>query len=142
MTIDDSVTAALETAIQADPRNPALRTHLASLLLMNGDAQRALEHAQAALAQTPDDAEALALARDAARAAGQAELSDRYGRLLGITAPAPPPAEDTDPITLPAIDDEPDELELEEGLERLLAEFDGAHAGNEGMFVLAATNHP
>ena len=43
------MTAALEAAIVADPNNPALRVHLASLLVMGGDAGRALEHAQAAL---------------------------------------------------------------------------------------------
>jgi SpoVK/Ycf46/Vps4 family AAA+-type ATPase len=122
--IDASVTAALETAIAGDPRNPALRTHLASLLLMNGDPQRALEHAQAALSSAPDDAEALALARDCARAMGDQNLSGRYARLLGIAeppvAPDPEPIEDLDPVALPAIDppglDEP--LSLKEGFER------------------------
>ena len=41
--------AALEAAVAADPSNPAIRIHLASLLVMAGDATRALEHAQAAL---------------------------------------------------------------------------------------------
>ncbi len=115
------MTAALETAIQADPRNPALRIHLASLLLMNGDARGALEHAQAALSSAPDDAEALALARDAAQVLGDHELSGRYSRLLGIGEPPPPPAsvEDIEPVALPAIDPpDLDEAMLEEGFER------------------------
>jgi SpoVK/Ycf46/Vps4 family AAA+-type ATPase len=118
--IDASVTAALETAVEADPRNPALRTHLASLLLMSGDAGRALEHAQAALASAPDEAEALAVARDAARALGNDELSGRYSRLLGIAEPPPaPPIEDMDPVALPAIDPPGlDEPLLEERFER------------------------
>jgi SpoVK/Ycf46/Vps4 family AAA+-type ATPase len=128
--IDGSVTAALEAAIESDPRNPALRTHLASLLLMNGDAQRALEHAQAALSVAPDDTEALALARDAAQAGGDGELSGRYARLLGITLPpaptsTPTPSEDPEPLALyaDAADTERElaELEeaaLEEGFER------------------------
>jgi SpoVK/Ycf46/Vps4 family AAA+-type ATPase len=78
------VTAALEAAVSADPDNPALRVHLASLLLMSGDAQRALAHAKAALSVTPDDTEALVVARDAAQAGGEKELAERYGRLLGI----------------------------------------------------------
>ena len=65
MTVDPSVTAALETAVAADPRNVALRVHLASLLLLSGDAGRALEHAQAALTVEPDHTEALVSAGDA-----------------------------------------------------------------------------
>ena len=126
MGIDQSVTAALETAIQADPRNPALRTHLASLLLMNGDAQRALEHAQAALASAPDDTEALAVARDSARAIGDSDLAARYNRLLGIAEPSrspdrEPPEPEPEPIALSTgydPDEEIDEAELEEGFER------------------------
>ncbi|WP_270006501.1 ATP-binding protein [Solirubrobacter deserti] len=80
--MDPSVTAALEAAIAADPHNPALRVHLASLLVMAGDAGRALEHAQAALAATPDHAEALAAARDAARALGDTTRAESYARIL------------------------------------------------------------
>jgi SpoVK/Ycf46/Vps4 family AAA+-type ATPase len=88
---------------------------------MSGDAGRALEHAQAALASAPDDAEALAVARDAARAMGDLDLSGRYGRLLGVAEPpeAPPPVEDFDPVALPAIDvPELDMPMVEEGFER------------------------
>jgi protein involved in temperature-dependent protein secretion len=46
VSVDPSVIAALETAIARDPENAALRVHLASLLVMAGDPQRALEHAQ------------------------------------------------------------------------------------------------
>ena len=70
--MDESVTGALEAAVEADPSNSALRVHLASLLVLHGDAHRALEHAQAALALAPDDVGALAAARDAARASGDA----------------------------------------------------------------------
>src|SRR3954468_1140876 len=77
-----SVTAALEAAVAADPANPALRIHLAGLLVMTGDAARALEHAQAALATSPDDAEALMPARDAAQALGHHARADGYSRLL------------------------------------------------------------
>src|SRR3954447_3550923 len=49
---------------------------------MAGDASRALEHAQAALGTAPDDAEALAAARDAAQALGDHARAESYTRLL------------------------------------------------------------
>jgi SpoVK/Ycf46/Vps4 family AAA+-type ATPase len=94
---DPSVVAALEAAIAADPANPALRIHLASLLVMSGDPARALEHAQAALAISPDDAEALMAARDAAQALGDTSRADSYARLLGIGDAAPRPAPEPEP---------------------------------------------
>jgi Flp pilus assembly protein TadD len=93
------VTAALEAAIVADPNNPALRVHLASLLVMSGDAGRALEHAQAALQTAPDDAEALVAARDAARALGDTARADSYARILrSFEGTTPPPFEPEDPV--------------------------------------------
>ncbi len=89
MSVDPSVIAALEAAVAADPQNPALRVHLAGLLVMLGDAGRALEHAQSALNVAPDDAEALAAARDAARALGDTARADSYERLLQGFEPAP-----------------------------------------------------
>ena len=90
MSIDPSITAALEAAIAADPGNPALRVHLAGLLVMAGDATRALEHAQAALAIAPDNTEALIAARDAAQALGDHPRAESYTRLLrGFDDPEP-----------------------------------------------------
>jgi SpoVK/Ycf46/Vps4 family AAA+-type ATPase len=106
MSADPSVIAALEAAVSADPGNPALRVHLASLLVMAGDAARALEHAQVALAHAPDDTEALMAARDAAQALGDRERAQGYERLLGAER-----------VALPA-DDAPVELPPEEGVER------------------------
>jgi SpoVK/Ycf46/Vps4 family AAA+-type ATPase len=118
MAFDSSVTDALEAAVAADPTNPALRTHLASLLLIGGDAARALEHVKAALGQRPDDTEALVIARDAARATGNDALAAGYDRLLGITpAPVSPPSSyDDEPIRLTEQEDDDDVLA--EGLER------------------------
>jgi Flp pilus assembly protein TadD len=90
------VTAALEAAVTADPRNPALRIHLASLLLIGGDATRALTHAQAALGTRPDDTEALVIARDAAQATGERGLADTYTRLLGLSPTLLQPPDDGD----------------------------------------------
>ena len=85
------MTAALEAAIAADPNNPALRIHLASLLVMSGDAGRALEHAQAALQTAPDNAEALVAARDAAQALGDTARARLYARMLRSFEGTPPP---------------------------------------------------
>jgi SpoVK/Ycf46/Vps4 family AAA+-type ATPase len=118
MAVDPSVIGALETAVAADPDNPALRVHLASLLLLSGDSGRALEHARAALAACPDDAEALAAARDAARALGNRKLSDSYGRLLGIRS-EPAPENELRIAALDARADDPvDTIELDDQAER------------------------
>ena len=80
---DRSVADVLEASVLADPTNVALRTHLANLLVMEGDAQSALGHAQSALAVSPADVGALGAARDAARALGDATRAEAYARLLG-----------------------------------------------------------
>jgi SpoVK/Ycf46/Vps4 family AAA+-type ATPase len=125
--MDPSVAAALERAIADDPRNAALRLHLASLLVVAGDPGRALEHVQAVLALEPANTEALATARDAARALGDGARAEEYGRLLGAlggAAPAAfdPPAPDAalraggHPLDREADDEDLDELaeELDE----------------------------
>ena len=128
MTVDPSVTTALERALDAEPGNVALRLHLASLLVLAGDPARALEHAQTVLAAEPDNAEALVTARDAATALGDPARADSYARLLGLAGPTPgvappappfppqdvlPPDFDPEIIALPA---EGDPL-LDDGLE-------------------------
>src|SRR3954469_20742632 len=90
MSMDPSVAAALERAIADDPRNAALRLHLASLLVVAGDPGRALEHAQAVLAVEPANTEALGTARDASRALRDAPRADESGRLLGPLGGAEP----------------------------------------------------
>jgi AAA+ superfamily predicted ATPase len=94
VSIDPSVTRALERALADDPGNAALRLHLGGLLVMGGDPAAALEHAQAVLAGQPDHADALTIAREAAQALGDSVRAEAYGRLLGL-APGPaaaPPA--------------------------------------------------
>ncbi len=88
LSVDESVIGALESALEREPGNRALRLHLAELLLLGGDAKRALEHAQTLLKERPDDAAVLATARDAARALGETAVSEGYDRLLGTSAPA------------------------------------------------------
>src|SRR3954454_837174 len=118
MSVDPSVTDALERAIAGDPGNVALRLHLASLLVVGGDPGRALEHAQSVLAVAPSSTEALATARDAARALGDSARAQEYGRLLGAldggmavpAAPGPANGPDDDVADMDEID------ELEEAL--------------------------
>ena len=100
MGVDPSVIAALERGVEEEPHNPALRVHLAVQLLFGGDPERALQHAQAALAVAPDHAEALATARDAARAMGDDARADSYARLLtGDPVPGNPTAVQHGPAT-------------------------------------------
>lgn len=82
--MDPEVVAALEEAVKADPSNIAVRNHLAGLLVVNGDPARALEHAQAVLADVPDDVHALTTAREAAEVLGDEDRAASYGRLLGV----------------------------------------------------------
>ena len=144
MSADPSVIAALEAAAAADPGNAPLRVHLASLLVLAGDATRALEHAQAALNVEPDDTEALMAARDAAQALGDMARVHSYTRLLGIDEPPSLPMhegpEELEPLTLSEgadfiPDDVDDILEAERprvtlvdvgGLEEVKARLDAA----------------
>jgi SpoVK/Ycf46/Vps4 family AAA+-type ATPase len=103
------------------PRDCGLRAHLSSLLVMCGDPVRALGHAQMALAIEPDRVEALAVARDAARAAGNARLADGYERLLGVADRAPAEPASSPSSLVPAESPSADDLERVEssnGLER------------------------
>ena len=71
----------METAVEGDPQNGALRLHLASLLLADEQPQKALDHCAAILQKDPANKEALALAAKAAEAAGDKIRADGYRRL-------------------------------------------------------------
>jgi hypothetical protein len=123
MSNGDPVIAALEAALEQDPQANAVRLHLAGLLVLQGDPERALIHTAAILESEPDNAEALATARDAARALGDEQRVAAYERLLGVAPPAQRPApvgedEDAEPRRLPLRDDDSEApFELDE-LER------------------------
>jgi SpoVK/Ycf46/Vps4 family AAA+-type ATPase len=70
---DPSVVDAIQSAVEADPSNVALRLHLSSLLLDSGDASAALAQAELVLEQEPENASAVELAGRAreASAAGK-----------------------------------------------------------------------
>jgi len=100
MSVDPSVIAAMQAAVEGDPANAALRAHLAGLRLRAGDHEAALRDARAVLLVVPDDTAALAVARDAARLSGDDAQAEGYGRLLSALQgrdplelpPAAPPA--------------------------------------------------
>src|SRR5215212_581955 len=92
MPADQSVIAAMEAAVQAEPANAELRLHLGGLLLEAGERDAALAHSQAVLGAAPDHVEALRLASLAASGLGDETRASAYERLLtalGAAAPAP-----------------------------------------------------
>jgi SpoVK/Ycf46/Vps4 family AAA+-type ATPase len=92
MAVDDSVIAAIETALAVAPENAALRRHLAQVLLDAGRAEAALEHCRALLARAPDDVATLEIAATAAERSGDIASANSYRRMhsaLSGAAPAP-----------------------------------------------------
>jgi AAA+ superfamily predicted ATPase len=81
MPTDPAVISAMASAVQSDPDNPALRLHLAALLLESGRPGEALEHAAHVLSRQPDNLEALQKAADAADATGDKIRAAGYRRL-------------------------------------------------------------
>jgi AAA+ superfamily predicted ATPase len=110
VSVDPSVIAAMEAAVDAAPTNVALRAHLAGLRLRDGDHSGALADARVALLGAPDDTGALAVARDAARLTGDDAQAESYGRLLAALQgraalelpPAAPPSAAVEPAPAPA----------------------------------------
>ncbi|MFV0524789.1 MAG: AAA family ATPase [Acidimicrobiales bacterium] len=99
MTNDDLI-AALEQAVAADPDGPALRRHLAEVLVTAGQPQRALVHLGVVLDTVPDDVDALRLAARAAKSVGdpRAAAFSRLADALGPDpAPSPTPSPGQDP---------------------------------------------
>lgn len=115
--MSDSVIAAMEAAVAADPENPALREHLASLLAEANRMDEAWTHAVAGLTHAPANTALLRVAADAGDATGRASEAAGYRTLLnalgGAAAPSsaapatpPPPAPAAAPTT-PAGSDAP-----------------------------------
>ena len=116
MADSNSVIEAMRQALNAAPNDPALRLHLASLLLGDDAAEEALEHFSHVLATDPVNIQALEGARDAAERCGHAERSQAYATLLNSlggsqqeSPPAPNPVSDVKPVATSAPAD--DELE-------------------------------
>jgi AAA+ superfamily predicted ATPase len=79
---DDELLEALQGAVDRDPDNGALRTHFAALLADRGHPAEALDQARRVLGARPADLDALDVARRAAAALGDTELSGQYDALL------------------------------------------------------------
>ena len=93
MSSNSSVLTALNAAIAANPGDAALRMHVASMLLEEGQAEAALSHYSAVLALDPVNLDALRGAATAAERAQQPARASAYRTLassLGGTVTAPP----------------------------------------------------
>jgi ATP-dependent 26S proteasome regulatory subunit len=80
--MDPELRAALDAAVEADPRNAALRVHLAELLAASEQFDEALRHARVVLEQDPANAVALSVASRAARQVHEDVAADGYDQLL------------------------------------------------------------
>ncbi|MCW3060851.1 MAG: Cell division protein FtsH [Capsulimonas sp.] len=79
--MDPSIIAAIQTAVDNEPDNAALRLHLAALLLEAGYPENALAHCAAVLENQPDHLDALDKAALAAEMSGDAPKASGYRRL-------------------------------------------------------------
>ena len=89
MPTDPEVLSALAAAVHAQPGAVKLRLHLASLLLESGAEGAALEHYTTALAQEPDNQEALEGAARACDRLGFEERAAGYQAVLAGLRPRP-----------------------------------------------------
>ncbi len=92
---DPNVIRAIETAVDADPSNEALRVHLAGLLIEAGRPQDALAQLETVLRVRPDHLEALALAAKSGAMVGDARSAGwlRLYESLSGSEPGPPALE-------------------------------------------------
>ena len=82
MSVDPSIIAALQSAVQGDTDNVNLRLHLAGMLLEAERPAEALEHYAQILARQPAQLEALQNAARAAEAVGEKERAAGYKQLV------------------------------------------------------------
>src|SRR5262245_1286563 len=81
MSVDSTVIAAVESAVNADQGNIALRLHLVDLLLQADRPADALVHCTHVLALQPDHVHAAERAARAAEAVGDSAKAQSYGKL-------------------------------------------------------------
>ena len=118
---DKDVIAGIESAVEAAPENASLRLHLVDLLLEAERAEDALKHCSMVLAESPDNAGALALGARAAAATGDREKADAYRRLHQAIAPPETEEEHPEPaepiqlrlVTGGVVDDDDSPVEVE-----------------------------
>lgn len=130
--MDDVLRASIEAAVDANPADHALRLHLAQLLLSQGLAGEARQHAAVVLSQDPGHAEALEIitasagpppnateatstpvegSESAAGSGGEYDWSQAESEVSGVVPPmfVDAPAEETD---APAFDVDPGTVRL------------------------------
>ncbi len=90
--MSEAVIAAMEAAVAADPQNPSLREHLASLLVESGRMDDAWTHAVAGLTHEPANTSLLRVAATSGEATGRDAEAAGYRTLLNALDPggAPP----------------------------------------------------
>jgi SpoVK/Ycf46/Vps4 family AAA+-type ATPase len=110
MSVDRSVIAALEQALEADPSSAAVRLHLANLLLEAGDPAKALEHSRTVLDADPAHLDALRIGAQAATETGDTARAEAYSRLLEGLDQEPEPREEP-PQQLTTIEPPPPDAE-------------------------------
>ncbi|HEY3549535.1 MAG TPA: AAA family ATPase [Gaiellaceae bacterium] len=88
---------AVRAAVGADPENVELRAHLASLLLIGGDAPSARQEAELVLAKVPDHREVLGVAAEAAEQLGDLTAATGYRRLQTALSELSMPASEESP---------------------------------------------
>jgi SpoVK/Ycf46/Vps4 family AAA+-type ATPase len=91
MPTDKSVFDALTAAVANDPKNTAIRLHLASLFAEEKLYQDAMDHIQLVLAQEPTNITALRLAGDAAEKLGDLAKAAGYRKLVSALDEPPKP---------------------------------------------------
>lgn len=79
--MSQSLIESLSQVVSQNPKDIALRLHLAKLLLDANEPQDALKHCAQALANSPDSLEALELAALSARAGGEERVAEGYLKL-------------------------------------------------------------
>lgn len=97
MPVDPSIITAISAAVEASPDNQALRLHLISLLLDDGQASEALRHCTILLSQQPDHLAALTKAAEAATRLGDEPRAASYRRIAAALRDEEPPPPNPEP---------------------------------------------
>lgn len=81
MAIDKTVILAMQAAVENEPNNIALRLHLSTLLIEDGQFEESLRHSQVVLTQEPTNLDALEKAANSAEKLGDLAKADSYRKL-------------------------------------------------------------
>ena len=126
MAVDKTILTAIESAVESDPTNTALRLHFAALLFEDAQFGESLKQSQMVLGEEPVNIAALEKAANAAEKLGDLAKAESYRRVLKALSGEPEP-EKPKPIYAPKFashddwadvltDDEPDKISLKDSL--------------------------